>query len=191
MLKNKTTEFVVAKIKSFIRATGKCEILQKDNGKEFNNQLLKIYLENNHIKYLKSAPYHPQSNGCCESVHKEIKNYLLALKEKQKEKFDLDIAIEEAIDCHNNRKLKNTGYKPEELKDVIDEDIINEVIENIIKSMRRKIKIDQKALKNMLLKNMLLLIWTDIELISDKYILNKKKKFTVSAILIKYVNNIL
>ena len=35
--------------------------------------------------------------GCCEAVHKEIKNYLLTLKEKQKEKFDLDIAIEEAL----------------------------------------------------------------------------------------------
>ena len=42
------------------------------------------------------------------------------------------------------------------------------------------------------LKNTLLLNRPEIELISDKYILKKKKlekKFTVPAILIKYVNN--
>ena len=187
MLKNKTAELILAKIKAFLRANGNCEIFQTDNGKEFNNQLLKIYLENNHIKYLRSAPYHPQSNGCCEAVHKEIKNYLLVLKEKQKEKFDLDIAIEEAIDYHNNRKMKSTGYKPADIKDTSNEDVIKEVVENIIKSMRRKVKFDQKALKNTLL-----LICPEIEMISNIYNLKKKKSkknFIIPAILIKYVNN--
>ena len=67
---------------------------------------MKIYLENNNIKFLRSSPYHPQSNGCCEAVHKEIKNFLLLKKEKQKEKFDIEVSIEDAIDFHNNRKLK-------------------------------------------------------------------------------------
>ena len=59
----------------------------------------------------------------------------MVLKEKQKEKFDLDIAIEEAIDYHNNRKMKSTGYKPADIKDTSNEDVIKEVVENIIKSM--------------------------------------------------------
>ena len=33
-----------------------------DNGLEFNNRLLKIFLENKNILYFRSAPYHPQSN---------------------------------------------------------------------------------------------------------------------------------
>ena len=66
---------------------------QTDNGKDFNNQILKIYQDNNNIKYLRSAPYHPQTNGCCEAVHKEIKNYLLDLRENQQDLFDLDVAI--------------------------------------------------------------------------------------------------
>ena len=170
LLKNKTADLVLAKIKSFIRANGKCEIFQTNNGKEFNNQTLKIYLDNNNIKYLRSAPYHPQTNGCCEAVHKEIKNYLLYLKEKEKDLFDLDIAIEEAIDFHNNRILKNTGFKPADLKDIEDENIINEVISNIIRSMQRKIKFDKKSLKNTLL-----LICQNIYFLSDKYILQKSK----------------
>ena len=54
-----------------------------ENGKEFNNPTLKIYLDNNNIKYLRSAPNLPQTNGICEAVHKEIKNYLLYLKENK------------------------------------------------------------------------------------------------------------
>ena len=73
LLRNKSADLVLAKIKSFIRSNGTCDIFQTDNGKEFNNQILKIYLENNNSKFLRSSPYHPQSNGCCEAVHKEMK----------------------------------------------------------------------------------------------------------------------
>ena len=41
---------------------GPCKIFQTDNGLEFNNFELKIYLENINIDYIRSAPYHPQSN---------------------------------------------------------------------------------------------------------------------------------
>ena len=47
LLKNKSADLVLDKIKSFIRSNGTCDIFQTDNGKEFNNQILKIYLENN------------------------------------------------------------------------------------------------------------------------------------------------
>ena len=84
LLKNKEAELILAKIKSYIGSNGLCKIFQSDNGKEFNNNMLKIYLENNNINYIRSAPYHPQSNGCCEAVHKEIKAYLLDELEKKK-----------------------------------------------------------------------------------------------------------
>ena len=170
LLKNKNADLVVAKIKSFIRYNGTCQIFQTDNGKEFNNILLKTYLENNNIKYLRSAPYHPQSNGCCEAVHKEIKNYLLRAKELQKDSFDLEISLEDAIDFHNNRKLKSTGFKPIEIKDCSNEELIDQINKNIIKSMKRKIKKD-----NNIQKNTLLLIASEIEMSGNRYILKKKK----------------
>ena len=64
LLRNKTSELVLSKIKIFFRENGKCEIFQTDNGKEFNNVILKTYLDNNNVKYLRSASYHPQANGC-------------------------------------------------------------------------------------------------------------------------------
>ena len=59
-----------------------------------------MFLENNLIKYIKSAPYHTQSNGCCETLHKEIKKLLLDDLEEQKENFDIDVSIENAINFH-------------------------------------------------------------------------------------------
>ena len=45
---------------------------------------LKIYNWNLNIKYIRSAPYHPQSNGCCKALYKQVKQYLLDDYEKKK-----------------------------------------------------------------------------------------------------------
>ena len=187
LLKNKSSELLVSKIKVFFRDNGPCEIFQTDKGKEFNNIILKTFLENHNVKYLRSAPYHPQTNGCCEAVHKELKNYLLRRKELLKNKFELEIALEEAVEFHNNRIIKSTGYKPIELRNNVNKDIIEIVNKNIIKSMKRKI-----SKKYNLPKNTLLLICPNIELKTDIYKLrcNKVKKiFTIPAIFIKYYNS--
>ena len=55
---------------------GKCKIFQTDNGTEFKNAELKTFLEKEGIKHIFSRPYHPQSNGAVEAVHKSIKKYL-------------------------------------------------------------------------------------------------------------------
>ena len=86
-----------------------------------------------------------QTDAVKQSINK-LKNF--SQFRKKKSKFDIDITIEEAIDFHNNRQPKSTGYKPNELKDNTDEIIITAVIANIIKSMRRKVKLDKKSLKN-------------------------------------------
>ena len=70
---------------------------------------------------------------------------------------------------------------PSELKDNTDETIIEDVIANIIKSMRRKVKLDKKSLKNSML-----LICSEIKLQNNKFILKykkSKKSFIIPAIL--------
>ena len=118
---------------------GPCKIFQTDNGLEFNNLELKIYLENLNIDYIRSAPYHPQSNGCCETLHKEIKNFLLNEKKIKKDKFDIDIAIEDTIEFHNYKKHSSTSFEPDYLRNIDDNIIIDMVINNIINSMKSKL----------------------------------------------------
>ena len=77
-------------------------LFQIDKGKEFKNSKLKIFLENKNITYIISAPYYPQSNGCCEAIHKYIKKFLFNELNKKKD-FDIEISIADAIEFHNNR----------------------------------------------------------------------------------------
>ena len=63
----------------------------------------------------------------------------------------MDVTVEEAIDFGDDREIESTGYKPCEIKDITDENIIETVIANIIKYMRRKVKFNKKVLKNSML----------------------------------------
>ena len=76
MIKDKKATTALSKIKNFIAINKNPVIIQTDNGLEFNNNLLKTYLANLNINYVRGSPYHPQNNGCVEAHHKIIKNYL-------------------------------------------------------------------------------------------------------------------
>lgn len=146
LLRNKGANLVLSKIILFINENGKCKILQSDRGTEFNNNIMKIYCENNDIKHIISSPYHLQTNGSIEIMHKQCKEYLYKLKIERKKNFDLEIGISEFIVYHNNKKHSITGYKPVEIRDSENEDLIKRVLSNIIKSLQRKIKKNDNAI---------------------------------------------
>ena len=131
---------VISKIKLFIINNGKSKIIQTDNGKEFDNMKMRIYCENNNIKFIKSSPYHPQTNGAVEIIHKLEQEYLLKRKYQMKENFDLEIELSNFIFYHNNKTHSITGYIPSLIRDTDDPSIIDSVNNNIIKSLCMKIK---------------------------------------------------
>ena len=54
----------------------KPKLLQSDNGKEFDNLLIKYYLEKINVKHARSRPYHPQKNEWIERYHRELHKYM-------------------------------------------------------------------------------------------------------------------
>ena len=76
VLTNKKSKTVLKVIWECLKITGKPTILQTDNGGEFNNELLKKFLEQNNIQYVRGSPYHPQSQGAVESFNRTIQNFL-------------------------------------------------------------------------------------------------------------------
>lgn len=60
-------------------------VLQSDNGGEFNNELMKAFIERHpHIKHVNSSPRHPQSNGAVEKANHTVKTIMSHLKEQIK-----------------------------------------------------------------------------------------------------------
>ena len=75
LIKNKSKTSVITKIKIYINNNGKNKLLQSDKGKKFDNREMHIFCENENIKYIKSAPYHPKTNGVVEIIHKLSNNF--------------------------------------------------------------------------------------------------------------------
>ena len=147
LFKNKTMDLVISKIKLFIVNKGKCKIIQSDNGKEFDNVQMKIFCENSNIKLVKSFPYHPQTNGAVEVMHRFENDYLIKRKIQLRDDFDIEIALDEFIIHHNHKKHLIPGFKSCTIRDTEDEDIIKTVLNNIIKSLSKKNEKDNKIIK--------------------------------------------
>ena len=130
LLKTKTAEEVLKNIEIFMENFGKCKILQTDNGTEFKNTLLERYCLENNIKLIHSSPYHPQTNGVCEVVHKEIRKYIYTEYLKNKSDFNIEDELSNIIKIHNNNRLmvidtlkrdeeKEISYKIPYEKDIV------------------------------------------------------------------------
>jgi transposase InsO family protein len=119
-LKTKSAEEILLKIDNYIQSFGEPKIFQSDNGSEFSNRLLKNYCTENNIKLVFSSPYHPKSNGACESVHKEIGKYLLNKFIKNEDNFELEKELLNIIKIYNNKVHSTTSRIPKEIKDLQD-----------------------------------------------------------------------
>ena len=134
LLEKKTAQNVLYAINEFISLYGEPNILQCDNGKEFNNKILTEYCENKNIKLLHSGVRHPTTNGVVEAVHKDIVNSLTANKMEKRDKYDIKLALPLAVRAHNNNIHSVTKYSPLYLFYNNTEEIIKEVQENMKKS---------------------------------------------------------
>ena len=143
VLPNKKSKTVLKAIRECLKITGKPTILQTDNGGEFNNELLKKFLEQNNIQYVRGSPYHPQSQGAVESINRTIQNFLYLAKDMQGSEFDLNDSVYDFIMHYNNRIHTSTKFKPQEVfQNIMNEDMKKKVQENIIKS-RKEAKVTQ------------------------------------------------
>ena len=138
-LRNKTSKEVLIYIKDFVYNVGSPKIFQFDNGSEFRNNEIQSFMHNMGIEVVYSAPYHPQTNGAVEAVHKEIKRFVSNKFVLNPKDFNLSEALTEANYYHNNQIHSSTGYKPTEIKDTKDESVLNEIKKNIGLSMSKKI----------------------------------------------------
>ena len=169
IINNKKTETVIEKFEDFINKIGKPDIIQTDNGGEFVSNKFKNFCNDNNIKLVNGAPYHPQSQGAIEAYNKNIVQKLTLFKIEKKNKFNLIEDLEHANLIYNNTTHSSTKISPIKAFKLTKKKDINKVIENVIKSqinLNKNSDIVRKGSKALLCNNITL---------KGKIIMQKKK----------------
>ena len=137
VIKDKKQETILKSLKGFFSTHYYPDMLHSDNGKEFDNELIKGYLNSHKIKYIKGSPYHPQSQGSVESFNKYIQIFLVKSKDHLKDKFDLENSVYDFLLYYNKKKHSTTKYSPYDIIEWNDVRQLEKVVENTEESRRR------------------------------------------------------
>ncbi|XP_014211950.1 uncharacterized protein K02A2.6-like [Copidosoma floridanum] len=81
-LPNNTANTTIKILKEYISIWGLPGTIVTDNRPTFTSEEFKVFLEKNNIKHLRSAPYHPASNGATENAVKTFKTKFKLLSKK-------------------------------------------------------------------------------------------------------------
>ena len=93
-----------------MKLIGKPDILQTDNGGEFNNEKMKAFLKNQKIEYIRGSPYHPQSQEAVEGFNRTIQNFLYLSKDMNLDEFNLKNSVYDFCMYYNNRIHSTTRF---------------------------------------------------------------------------------
>lgn len=132
-----TAENALLAIKEFCSYVGNPQILQTDNGLEYNNSLINGYCKDNNITHIKSRPHHPQTNGVIEVVHKEIRKKVILEYSEDNPDFNLKSVLIDAVNIHNHNIHISTGFRPIDIINNTDDIILKQVLDNIEKNTKK------------------------------------------------------
>ena len=109
-LKDKTAIEVAKAFEKIIFRIGMPKAVVCDNGQEFIAQVFQAICDRLHIKKVHTSPHHPESNGACESSHREINKHLrLALQVYNR---DWKEAVHLMEYVHNSTPLSGIAFCP-------------------------------------------------------------------------------
>ena len=83
IMNNITSGTTITVLREIFARYGVCDQLVSDNGPSFCSAEFQKFLTENGIKHIRSAPYHPASNGAAERFVQTLKNSLKAAKANQ------------------------------------------------------------------------------------------------------------
>lgn len=86
------------------------KIIVSDNGPAFISEVFKQMANLLKIKHVKTAPYHPQSNGAIERYHRTLGQYIRAYTQKEKSAWHKYLRY--FIFSYNNTVHSSTGFTP-------------------------------------------------------------------------------
>lgn len=89
------------------------DIIQKDNGGEFQKEL-NVWMKQHNVKYINTLSYSPQSNGLIENFNKQLRKILREMSVRTKSLNWVD-NLQSACDSKNAMVNSTTKYAPNKL----------------------------------------------------------------------------
>ena len=109
-VRSATTEVTITRLRELFARLGLPQTVVSDNGPQFASQQFAQFMTDNNITHLRSAPYHPQSNGLAERAVRTIKDGLV----KHSMVNDLDAKLARVLLGYRRTPLP-CGKSPSEL----------------------------------------------------------------------------
>jgi transposase InsO family protein len=110
-LRTKEARHVAAALNRYLFAVwGLCREIYHDQGREFDNRLIKSICQEYGIRDLRTSPFRAQANGRCERVHRTMHDiFSKVVADDQK---DWDLVLAGVTAAYNASKHESTGYSP-------------------------------------------------------------------------------
>lgn len=133
VITNKTANNILDKLIDFINIYGVPKSIGTDNGKEFNNSLLKDFCMKKNITMVHGLPYKPHSQGVVERLHKTIRGGIILSKFVQQNKFNLEMCIDIINKIYNQTINTVTEFSPNEIFWSTNNEVLKKVYYNTCK----------------------------------------------------------
>ena len=109
-LSSATSQATIESIRASIATHGIPDIIVSDNGSCFTSQEFELFCRSNGITHIKSAPYHPASNGLAERMVQMLKQGL-----EKMEVGTFQEKLQRVLMAYRNTPHTTTGITPAEL----------------------------------------------------------------------------
>ena len=107
-----TAERTIVELRKIFSTQGLPEQLVTDNGAQFTSALFEQFLRENGVKHIRSAPYHPSTNGEAERFVQTFKN---AMKAAKNDSGSFDTKLTRFLIVYRSTPNTTTGESPAEL----------------------------------------------------------------------------
>ena len=107
-----TTNVTIEVLRKIFAVHGLPKQLVSDNGPQFTSDDFAVFMRENGVQHIRTAPYHPASNGLAERFVQSVK---MALKASERDGRSLNQRLCEFLLTYRNTPHATTGVSPASL----------------------------------------------------------------------------
>ena len=112
VMKNATSTTTITALRNIFARFGIPDQIVSDNGSQFTSNEFEQFLKSNRIHHIKSAPYHPATNGLAERF---VQTFKLAMKSAKASETTLNGNLETFLMAYRNAPHSTTAASPASL----------------------------------------------------------------------------